>query len=490
MAAQAAVNEEETPVASASTAASREARRASRNEAQDGDAASESTTSKASATKKRQPKRKSKNKFAATVAESGIETEEPEQNESAPRERQKKPRKKKRRRTSESDREEEVQEVGAETQVGDDAAQNGQQEDEESSSDESSESEPEQHEIDPNTKTMSDLYYGRDKRYGKTSNREKQMSEIDWDEVARKRQEALEQAQNKIQPPATAPDVVETTEGPSGTAEPPQEEARTAAAAASEGTTTTIGGVRFRLFGDQIVEDENSLTVDRHAQAEAEARTGAPVEEESDLTRRLNRLTYINDRRRDAAERVGPIRRGYGDAWNEQMTDRFYEALKMFGTDFYIISKMFPPKTRKQIKTKFVREERLDSGRINSALLGKETKPMDLEHYADQVGRPKEDFLKYRSIEHAESMIDASLGDKREAMLAAVAEQEEDERQREVHAQMKGGGGKKGKGVRRKKGEEGTTAPKRRRGKKAAAAAAAGTWGGGAPDEMAAGGEG
>ena len=51
-------------------------------------------------------------------------------------------------------------------------------------------SDPEQHEVNPSTLSMFELSH--DTRHGKVSEREKKMAEIDWDEVARKRREAIE----------------------------------------------------------------------------------------------------------------------------------------------------------------------------------------------------------------------------------------------------------------------------------------------------------
>ena len=101
---------------------------------------------------------------------------------------------------------------------GEDAQEDGAEGEAEQEEDDGSD--PELHEIDPNTVTMYGLSY--DRRHGKTSVREKQMSEIDWVEVARKRYEELEAAAALAASgaqPAQPTDVRETTEGPSGTAE-------------------------------------------------------------------------------------------------------------------------------------------------------------------------------------------------------------------------------------------------------------------------------
>ena len=286
-----------------------------------------------------------------------------------------------------------------------------------------SESDPELHEIDPGATSMFDVSYN--KKYGKTSEREKKMAEIDWVEVARKRRETNDRLILAAQQAPTNEEVRETTEGQSGTAEPPPPQ--------QEGTAS-LAGVRFRIVNGTIVEDESTLTIDRQAAAHAEAEDQAPVEEENDLTQRINRLTWINDRRRDLADRV-PNWKRKSDPWTEEETDKFYEHLASFGTDFFIISTMLPPKTRRQIKAKFIREERLDPKRMNDALLGRKgTRPtLSLENYAREVGRDVAEFTKFENAEHAEEVIRESMREREQEMREAIREEEvQEEVQREA----------------------------------------------------------
>lgn len=55
------------------------------------------------------------------------------------------------------------------------------------------------------------------------------------------------------------------------------------------------------------------------------------------------------------------------------------QGLTQFGTDFELISRMFSNRTRRQIKAKFVREEKIDSARLEEALSGK--KKIDINFY-------------------------------------------------------------------------------------------------------------
>lgn len=225
---------------------------------------------------------------------------------------------------------------------------------------------PELVEIDATKTTMSELV--RDHGTGKTSEREKKMQGIDWVEVARKRREDVPQAE-----------VNQDGEG-GGESESNQPET----------PRRPQQGMQLRMVNGQIVLDEASQHIDRQAQALLDAENMV-VDENADLTRRVNRMTWINDKRRDPAERVS-VYKAKTDPWTDEETDRFYEALRMFGTDFFIISKMFAPRTRRQIKLKFVREERLDPTRINMALSGAQTVPMDLQHYAAATGLEEATF--------------------------------------------------------------------------------------------------
>lgn len=287
-------------------------------------------------------------------------------------------------------------------------------------------SDAELHEIDPNKVTMFGLSY--DKKHGKTSERERKMAEIDWDEVARKRRDDMERAAEaaaagSVNQSAQPTDVRETTEVDDGTVEPaPDTEPEVAA------PTGDDDGIGFRIVDGQIVTDETNLVIDRQAIVEEEAaQNTVPVVEDNDLTRRINQMSWINARRRDIADRVAPAR-GKSDPWSEEETERFYEALRMFGTDFYLISKMFAPKSRKMIKMKFIREERLDLQRVNAALMGKQTGPTyDLEFYARETGREMSEFTKYDNVEHADRVIRESMKEKEAALNEAIREEEDRE---------------------------------------------------------------
>lgn len=57
--------------------------------------------------------------------------------------------------------------------------------------------------------------------------------------------------------------------------------------------------------------------------------------------------------------------------WTIAMTDRFFEGLSFFGTNFNLIALMFPGLTRNHIKLKFSQEEANNARRVTEALRNK-----------------------------------------------------------------------------------------------------------------------
>ncbi|XP_069361637.1 LOW QUALITY PROTEIN: transcription factor TFIIIB component B'' homolog [Maniola hyperantus] len=55
-------------------------------------------------------------------------------------------------------------------------------------------------------------------------------------------------------------------------------------------------------------------------------------------------------------------------SWSAPKTVRFYRALAALGTDFTLMAQLFPDRTRKQLKFKFKKEERLNGAQIDKAL--------------------------------------------------------------------------------------------------------------------------
>jgi transcription factor TFIIIB component B'' len=306
---------------------------------------------------------------------------------------------------------------------------------------------PELHEIDPRELSMWDLSH--DTVRGKTSELGRRMAAIDWKEVALKRR--LEESGISVATDTTGTGVLLTsTEGQDA------EALAEAAEAVIAETNGDSGDIELQMDADgNIIANDDALVRVLNAEAEAAANSGEPVVEENPLTTRLNRTTWVNANKRDPADRV-PMWKGKSDPWSEEETDRFYDALGMFGTDFFIISKMFPPKTRRMIKLKFVREERLDPDRITRTLLGLGSKPMDLEHYARETGTDVAAFSKYATVEEADAAMREELKGTAARMTTAIEQEAanaEDEAEQERLAQQeRSRGGKRSRKTRQMEG--------------------------------------
>lgn len=212
----------------------------------------------------------------------------------------------------------------------------------------------------------------------------------------------------------------------------------------NQGSQGGGGGLRMRMINGHMELDPETVVVDRRAQAALNDAAAEEIEE-NDLTKHITRFSFLNARRRDPAERTRGLIKS--DRWGEDETNRFYDALRMFGTDFFIISKMFPGKTRRHIKKKFVREERADPERVNKALVGGSVK-MSMSVYMEET--MTEESM-YKDPKAVQEELDREAEDWRERIETAKKETEELERQKKL-AGGEAEGGKKGK--RKKKGRE------------------------------------
>ncbi|XP_034955752.2 transcription factor TFIIIB component B'' homolog isoform X1 [Zootoca vivipara] len=112
-----------------------------------------------------------------------------------------------------------------------------------------------------------------------------------------------------------------------------------------------------------IILDEESLTV------EVLRTKGQCVVEDNDpIFERGSTTTYSSFRRSY-----------YTKPWSEKETDMFFLAISMVGTDFSMISQLFPHRARTEIKNKFKREEKANGWRIDKAF--KEKTPFDFDFF-------------------------------------------------------------------------------------------------------------
>lgn len=120
---------------------------------------------------------------------------------------------------------------------------------------------------------------------------------------------------------------------------------------------------QMRVVDGQIVLDETSLTVNRNQEQ---------AFEESDMIDEEIGHKFVNSS--TGSKREKSVR------WTAVETDKFFKAVSMWGSDFEMISRMFPNRSRKQVKNKWTREERANPARLDVAFARR--LPVDLDRYA------------------------------------------------------------------------------------------------------------
>ncbi|ODH49988.1 hypothetical protein GX48_03934 [Paracoccidioides brasiliensis] len=235
-------------------------------------------------------------------------------------------------------------------------------------------------EISPTIVKMADLC--RDLRTGKKSRREMELQNMELTELAIKQREREERIRNGPKSPKA------------GSADRCLDDNLDRAEAAS------LGGPQMRIVNGEIVVDAASLQIDRHANA---ARNEGDMEEveENPLTKRINAASFG--------------KRTKVESWDADMTDLFYRGLRMFGTDFMMISKMFPGRSRRQIKLKFSNEERRYPERIKETLLGPR-EPVDMVTYSEMTNTVYDDpRVIERELDEEKKRIEAEHAKEKEA---------------------------------------------------------------------------
>ncbi|KAF2181628.1 hypothetical protein K469DRAFT_691728 [Zopfia rhizophila CBS 207.26] len=253
-------------------------------------------------------------------------------------------------------------------------------------------------------KTFMEDLASRNIRVGKLSQREKKMREINWAGVAQRRREEAERL-------AAA----------GGRDQDEVNERLNRAGEARNGVTHQ--GPQFREVDGQIVLVHESTVIDPQADANREAELLEQVEED-DLTRRINTKSWLGATKRNPQDRILV---GGGKRWSQEATEQFYDALRMFGTDFQMISGMFPGTTRRSIKMKFVREERDSPDRVKAAVRGERT--TDWNEYLKRTGKTDDVFKDPRELER---QLKEEAKDMEEQIQAAKDAYEEEQRQKRL----------------------------------------------------------
>ncbi|KAI0562072.1 Transcription factor TFIIIB component B'' [Gracilaria domingensis] len=104
-----------------------------------------------------------------------------------------------------------------------------------------------------------------------------------------------------------------------------------------------------------IVVDSASLVVSAGTVTNAEAEGGdVTTFENHEYTKHITSATF--SKRKNSSK------------WLAEETERFYQCLRKYGTDFLLMESDFPRRSRKQLKLKFKREEKDNPRRVDRAL--------------------------------------------------------------------------------------------------------------------------
>jgi len=180
----------------------------------------------------------------------------------------------------------------------------------------------------------------------KRGRKQKVKQEVDAEaEAALATQEDLSDTPATQDPAILASQVSETTQA-----------AVTLASVAPE-PAEAYSGPRVRVVDGQIVVDQASLEV-----SQAPTDTDLQALERIEEHHGTKHITSASFMRRDA-----------GGRWTADENERFYEGLRCWGTDFEMMARMFPGRTRHQIKLKYNREERQNPLRVDQALKERRT---------------------------------------------------------------------------------------------------------------------
>ncbi|KAI8578043.1 hypothetical protein K450DRAFT_190332 [Umbelopsis ramanniana AG] len=141
---------------------------------------------------------------------------------------------------------------------------------------------------------------------------------------------------------------------------------------------------QLQFVNGKMVLDTESLAIKRSAMATDIPAEAMEIVEETSMSRVVNSQSYG--------------KKSKSQRWNAEETEKFYNALAQWGTDFEMITRLFPERNRRQIKLKFVREERVAPKKVTDYLIRK-IKPVDMEHYMSITGRTFENEMKNMDVD-------------------------------------------------------------------------------------------
>lgn len=192
-------------------------------------------------------------------------------------------------------------------------------------------------EIDPEQISMGDLV--KDNKIGKKSETEKRMRE-NWSDIQKRRKEEVERR---------------------------REAAKSGRQAITSNQNPLVDPVEA-LVPKQIIVNGQIVVAAESREVAFGTGLEQAVIQDADVALEDDRIyKYVNQG--TLGKKAG---RGHGSRWDEERTDLFYKGLRMFGTDFGMISNLFPTWDRKQVKLKFLIEEKARPDRVRQSVAAKE----------------------------------------------------------------------------------------------------------------------
>lgn len=199
----------------------------------------------------------------------------------------------------------------------------------------------EEHVIDPAETKMGDLT--RDTGLGKKSGIEIALENVDWKTVKQQQKEMAVETAKQAE--------LDRQEKRSGK---PKKRKKAQGEKPDEALVPKMAVVNGVIVS---VAESREIDIRQNAEADA-AREDANVITIDKLTMRKNQNT------------IGKPKglQGKQLQWNEEMDERFYKGVRMFGADMLMVSSLFPKLERRHVKRKFVREERANPEKLREAL--------------------------------------------------------------------------------------------------------------------------
>lgn len=252
--------------------------------------------------------------------------------------------------------------------------------------------------ISPATMTMSEMCV--DKRTGRKSSRYAELQEAERQRRKLRELKREQQQRSESQDPPSIESAV-PVELPTTTTEEESDELLPVGAGAARVIADSDGNFRI---------DQSSLHVSRHAVHPSALTDSLVHTTETVFSSKTNSSTYASTR----THASNTIR------WLPSDNERFYTALRMFGTDFGMISTYLGGgKSRRHIKNKFDREEKVNPDKVTWALKNKLA--------VDIVGMEEKRGTKLRGLEEMMEELEGIRAEARAVMaLPRISQQNGD----------------------------------------------------------------